>query len=64
VRVSPSKVSSDSAASRNRYIGGGGRDRISARNGKDDRIGYGKGRDRVRADAKDRVADDCETVRR
>ena len=49
---------------RNRYLGGGGNDRIFARNGKVDRIGCGRGRDRVRADAKDRVAGDCENVRR
>jgi RTX calcium-binding nonapeptide repeat (4 copies) len=49
---------------RNRYLGGAGSDRIFARNGKVDRIGCGRGRDRVRADAKDRVAGDCENVRR
>ena len=49
---------------RNRYLGGTGNDRIFARNGKADRIGCGRGRDRVRADAKDRVAGDCENVRR
>jgi hypothetical protein len=49
---------------RNRYLGGTGNDRIFARNGKADRIGCGRGRDRVRADANDRVAGDCENVRR
>ena len=47
-----------------RYLGGTGNDRVFARNGKVDRIGCGRGRDRVRADANDRVAGDCETVRR
>ncbi len=49
---------------RNRYSGGGGNDRISARNGEVDRINCGAGRDGVRADARDRVADNCERVRR
>jgi Ca2+-binding RTX toxin-like protein len=49
---------------RNRYIAGGGNDQISARNRKADRIGCGRGRDRVRADRTDRVASDCERVRR
>jgi hypothetical protein len=47
----------------NRAAGGAGNDRISARNGKRDKINCGRGRDRVRADAEDRVRDNCETVR-
>jgi hypothetical protein len=49
---------------RNRYSAGGGNDRVLARNGKVDRVRCGKGRDRVTADRRDRVADDCERVRR
>jgi Ca2+-binding RTX toxin-like protein len=51
-------------AGRNRYNGGPGNDRISARNRNVDRIRCGSGRDRVSADARDRVAGDCEVVRR
>jgi RTX calcium-binding nonapeptide repeat (4 copies)/PA domain/LVIVD repeat len=47
----------------NRASGGPGNDRISARNGKRDKINCGRGRDTVRADRKDRVAGNCETVR-
>lgn len=44
--------------------GGGGRDRINAANGSRNIIRCGSGRDRVRADRNDRVARDCEVVRR
>jgi RTX calcium-binding nonapeptide repeat (4 copies)/LVIVD repeat len=49
---------------RNRYSAGAGADRVFARNGKVDRVRCGKGRDRVVADPNDRVAGDCERVRR
>jgi hypothetical protein len=49
---------------RNRYSAGAGNDRVFAKNGKVDRVACGRGRDRVRADRKDRVADSCERVRR
>jgi Ca2+-binding RTX toxin-like protein len=49
---------------RNRYSAGAGNDRVLARNNKTDRVRCGKGRDRVVADRRDRVADDCERVRR
>jgi Ca2+-binding RTX toxin-like protein len=49
---------------RNRYLAGAGSDRVFARNNKRDRIRCGKGRDRVVADQNDRVAGDCEAVRR
>jgi RTX calcium-binding nonapeptide repeat (4 copies)/PA domain/LVIVD repeat len=49
---------------RNVYSGGAGADRVFARNGKRDRVRCGKGRDRVVADQNDRVAGDCEGVRR
>ncbi len=48
---------------RNTYRAGRGNDRIYARNGVRDRIDCGKGRDRVRADRKDRVRR-CERVSR
>jgi RTX calcium-binding nonapeptide repeat (4 copies)/PA domain len=51
-------------AGKNRYSGGAGNDRVFARNRKVDRIRCGRGRDRVRADANDRVARDCERIRR
>jgi Ca2+-binding RTX toxin-like protein len=51
-------------AGRNVYRAGAGSDRVFARNGKRDRIWCGKGRDRVAADDNDRVAGDCERVRR
>jgi hypothetical protein len=56
-----------------RIKGGGGRDRIKARGGSDlirvrrggrDRVNCGPGRDRVIADRRDRVARNCERVRR
>jgi hypothetical protein len=49
---------------RNRYSAGAGAERVFARNNKRDRIRCGKGRDRVVADQNDRVAGDCERVRR
>ena len=49
---------------RNRLSGGGGDDRLSARNGMVDRLLCGGGNDRVVADDDDRVAADCERVRR
>jgi hypothetical protein len=48
----------------NRLSGGGGNDRLLAVNGKRDVVRCGKGRDFVRADRQDRVAGDCEVVRR
>jgi Ca2+-binding RTX toxin-like protein len=51
-------------AGRNMYRAGAGGDRVFARNDKKDRIWCGKGRDRVAADEQDRVAGDCERVRR
>jgi N-acetylglucosamine-6-sulfatase len=47
-----------------RLHGGAGPDVIHARDGERDRVTCGLGRDVVRADATDRVAGDCETVRR
>jgi Ca2+-binding RTX toxin-like protein len=44
--------------------GGGGADRILARDGNRDRIDCGSGRDSVSADSTDRVARNCERVRR
>ena len=49
---------------KDRISGGGGSDRISARDGQRDRISCGRGTDRVVADRRDRVARDCERVRR
>jgi Ca2+-binding RTX toxin-like protein len=43
---------------------GRGNDLIIARDGQRDLISCGKGKDRVRADYRDRVARDCEIVRR
>lgn len=47
-----------------RVSGGSGNDRISARDRRRDRISCGRGRDSVTADRGDRVARDCERVRR
>ena len=44
--------------------GGNGRDTIIAVNGTFDRINCGKGRDTARVDARDRVARNCEVVKR
>ncbi len=49
---------------RNVLNGGAGNDRIRANNGKPDRIICGSGHDWVLADATDRVASNCETVKR
>ncbi|MGH2947940.1 MAG: Ig-like domain-containing protein [Solirubrobacteraceae bacterium] len=49
---------------RNVLSGGRGKDRIFAVNGKRDTIRCGPGRDRVQADRVDRVAGDCQRVRR
>jgi uncharacterized delta-60 repeat protein len=49
---------------RDRISGSSGNDRISARDGRRDRVNCGRGRDRVRADRIDRVARNCERVRR
>jgi hypothetical protein len=49
---------------RNRYSAGAGNDRVFARNNRADRVRCGKGRDRVVADQNDRVAGDCERIRR
>jgi RTX calcium-binding nonapeptide repeat (4 copies)/PA domain/LVIVD repeat len=49
---------------RNRLNGGRGNDRLRSRNGKIDRVICGRGRDRVTADENDRVAENCERVRR
>jgi hypothetical protein len=43
---------------------GPGRDVVEARDGRRDRVTCGEGADLVRADAKDWIAADCETVRR
>jgi hypothetical protein len=43
---------------------GGGRDRIDVRGGGRDRVRCGRGRDSVRADRGDRIARDCERIRR
>jgi hypothetical protein len=49
---------------RDKVSGGRGKDRINAANGARNVIRCGPGRDRVRADRDDRVAADCEVVRR
>jgi hypothetical protein len=49
---------------RDRLAAGAGADTVLADDGTPDAIGCGGGRDRVRADARDRVAADCEHVRR
>lgn len=54
----------DTGPGEDRVRGGRGNDRISAANGSRTVITCGKGRDRVRADREDRVAADCEVVRR
>ena len=43
--------------------GGSGNDAISVRDGRRDRVNCGRGRDRVRADRRDRLRG-CERVRR
>jgi Ca2+-binding RTX toxin-like protein len=52
------------SSGRDRISGGSGNDRISARDRRRDRISCGSGRDSVSADRGDRVARDCERVRR
>ena len=47
-----------------RMSGGSGNDRISANDGARDRIDCGRGRDSVTVDRRDRVARNCEQVRR
>lgn len=47
-----------------RVSAGPGRDTVKAKDGNRDRITCGSGRDRVYADRKDKVAKDCEIVRR
>jgi len=49
---------------KDRLSANSGNDRISARDGERDRVSCGGGRDRVIADRIDRVARDCERVRR
>jgi Ca2+-binding RTX toxin-like protein len=45
-------------------VGGNGNDRINAVDGEVDHIACGAGRDKVKADAIDDVASDCEVVKR
>jgi hypothetical protein len=52
------------SSGKDRVSGGSGNDRISARDRRRDRISCGSGRDSVTADRADRVARDCERVRR
>ena len=54
----------DGNSGSDRISGSSGSDRISARDGKRDRINCGSGRDRVVADRIDRVARNCERVKR
>ena len=68
---SPDRVSGDRGndqingnSGRDRINGNSGNDRINARDGQRDRIDCGTGRDRVIADRIDRVARNCERVRR
>jgi len=51
-------------AGSDRVVGGAGGDRISARDHRRDRVSCGRGRDLVVADPGDRLARDCERVRR
>jgi Ca2+-binding RTX toxin-like protein len=48
---------------KNTYVGGAGRDVIAAANGKNETVNCGKGRDKVRADKKDKLRG-CERVKR
>ena len=52
------------SSGRDKLSGGSGGDRIDARDGRRDRVNCGRGRDTVIADRKDRVARNCERVRR
>ena len=54
----------DGGSGRDVLDAGSGRDVVLARDGTRDRIRCGSGRDRVDADGRDRVARDCERVRR
>ncbi|MDQ3573064.1 MAG: hypothetical protein M3383_09430 [Actinomycetota bacterium] len=54
----------DGNSGSDRISGNSGNDRIGARDGKRDRINCGTGRDTVIADRSDRVARNCERVRR
>ena len=54
----------DGGAGRDRLSGGSGKDRVAARDRQRDRISCGRGRDNVVADRIDRVARDCQRVRR
>ncbi len=49
---------------KDRLGGGAGRDRIQSRDGKRDRVRCGPGRDTAIADRRDRIAANCERVRR
>ena len=49
---------------RDRVLGGSGADRIRVRDGARDTVSCGSGRDGVIADRRDRVARDCESVKR
>ena len=51
-------------AGRDRVVAGGGADVVNVRRGNVDRVRCGSGRDVVRAGRRDRVARDCEVVRR
>ena len=51
-------------ADADKLFGGAGRDVISARDGSRDRIDCGSGRDKVSADRDDKVARNCEVVKR
>ena len=52
------------SSGRDRLAGGSGNDRSTARDGRRDRVNCGSGRERVLADRSDRVARNCERVRR
>ena len=54
----------DGGTGKDKLSGGSGNDIIGARDGTRDVIGCGSGRDSVFADRQDKVARDCETVRR
>jgi hypothetical protein len=47
---------------KNTFYGGSGKDTISARNGEQDRIDCGTGKDKVTADRVDRVKQNCERI--
>jgi len=62
--VQQARSSATQAAGGNKVAAGAGADRINVRNGKIDRVDCGPGKDRVRADRKDRVRRNCERVKR